>query len=80
MKAVRNQKLWNSELGNQGSMNVLKRIIVGFQQGDRQNSQILRNDTFCRLPISGAQCIITTEIYPVVGILMKYDDDDYTQG
>ena len=33
-------------------------IFIGFQQQDRQNSQNLNNDTFCRLPVVSAQCII----------------------
>ena len=40
----------------------------------------MNNDTFCRLPVVSAQCIIGTEKYPDAGILLNYDDDDYTQG
>ena len=47
---------------------------------DRQDSQNLINDTFCRLPVVSAQCIIGTEKYPDAGILLIYDDDDYSQG
>ena len=61
MKEVNNQNLWNFELGSQDSMNVPIWIIIGFQQQDRQDSQKLNNDTFCRLPIVSAQCIIGTE-------------------
>ena len=55
-------------------------IIIGFQQRDRQNSQNLINGTFCRLPVVSAQCIFGTEKYPDAGILLNYDDDDYSQG
>ena len=55
-------------------------IIIGFQQQDRQDSQVLKNDTFCRLPVVSAQCVIGTEKYLDTGILVNYDDDDYSQG
>ena len=60
-------------------MNVLLWIIIGFHQKDRQDSQNLNNHTFCRLPVVSAQCIIGTEKYPDAGILLNYDDDDYSQ-
>ena len=40
----------------------------------------MNNDTFYRLPVSSAQCIIGTEKYPDSAILLNYDDDDYSQG
>ena len=81
MKQVNNQNVWNSELGSQENMNVPIWIIIGFQQQDRQDSQNSNNDTFCRLPIVSAQCIIGTEKYPDAGIFLNYDDDDdYSQG
>ena len=80
MKEVNNQNVWNFELGSRENMNVPIWIIIGFQQRDRQDSQNLNNDTFCRLPVVSAQCIIGTEKYPDVGILLNYDDDDYSQG
>ena len=80
MKEVNNQNLWKFELGSQESMNVPIWIIIGFQQQDRQDSQNLNNDTFCRLPVVSAQCVIGTEKYPDAGILLNYDDDDYSQG
>ena len=80
MKEVNNQNLWNFELGSHENMNVPIWIIIGFQQRDRQDSQNLNNDTFCRLPVVSAQCIIGTEKYPDAGILLNYDDDDYSQG
>ena len=80
MKEVHNQNLWNFELGSQENMNVTIWIIIGFQQEDRQDSQKLNNDSFCRLPVVSAQCVIGTEKYPDAGILLNYDDDDYSQG
>ena len=80
MKEVNNQNLWNFELGSHENMNVPIWIIIGFQQRDRQDSQNLNNDNFCRLPVVSAQCIIGTEKYPDAGILLNYDDDDYSQG
>ena len=80
MKQVNNQNVWNFELGSQENMNVPIWIIIGFQQQDRQDSQNLNSDTFCRLPVVSAQCIIGTEKYPDTGILLNYDDDDYSQG
>ena len=80
LKEVKNQNLWNFELGSHENMNVPIWIIIGFQQRDRQDSQNLNNDTFCRLPVVSAQCIIGTEKYPDAGVLINYDDDDYSQG
>ena len=80
MKQVNNQNLWNFELGSQENMNVPIWTIIGFQQQDRQDSQNLNNDTFCRLPVISAQCVIGTEKYPDAGILLNYDEDDYSQG
>ena len=61
MKEVNNQNLWKFDLGSQENMNVPIRIIKGFQQQDRQDSQNLNNDTFCRLHVVSAQGIIRTE-------------------
>ena len=80
MKEVNNQNVWNFEMGSHENMNVPIWIVIGFQQRDRQDSQNLNNDTFCRLPVVSAQCIIGTEKYPDAGILLNYDDDDYSQG
>ena len=46
MKGVKNQNLWNFELGSQGSILVPVWINVSFQQRDRQDSQNLYIDTF----------------------------------
>ena len=80
MKQMNNQNVWNFELGCQQNMTIPIWIIIGFQQQDRQDSQNLNNDTFCRLPVVSAQCIIDSEKYPDAGILLNYDDDDYSQG
>ena len=40
----------------------------------------MNNDTFCRLPVVSAQCVIGTEKNPDAGVLLNYDDDDYSQG
>ena len=61
LKQVKNQNLLNFELGSQENMNVPIWIIIDFQQQDRQDSQDLNNDTFCRLPVVSAQYVIGTE-------------------
>ena len=80
LKEVDTQNLWSFELGTHENMNVPIWIVVRFQQRDRQDSQKLAKDTFCRLPITSAQCVFSTEKYPDSGILLNYDDDDYNQG
>ena len=80
VKEMNNQNVWNFELGSQENMNVPIWIIIRFQQRDREDSQNLNNDAFCRLPVVSAQCIIGTEKYPDARILLNYDDDDYAQG
>ena len=47
---------------------------------DRQYDQNLNNDTFVRLPVISAQVVIGKERYPDTGILLNYNDDDYSQG
>ena len=61
-------------------MNVAVWIFLGFQQQDRQDSQNLNNDTFYRLPVTSAQCILGTEKNPDAGILLSYDADDFSRG
>ena len=78
MKEVNNQNLWTFELGSQESLNDRIWIIIGFQ--DRQDSQNLNKVTFCKLPVTSAQCNIGTGNYPDASILLNYDDDDYSQG
>ena len=80
MEELKNQNLWNFKLGSQESMNVPIWLIIGFQQQDRQDFQYFIKDTFCRLPLFRAQCVIGTEKYPEAGILVNNDDDDYSQG
>ena len=80
MKEVNTQNLWTFELGTQEGVNVPIWIFVAFQQNDRQNDQTLNKDTFYRPLVSSAQCIIGTEKYPDSGILLNYNDDDYSQG
>ena len=67
-------------MGTQEGIKVPIWIFVGFQQRDRQNSQSLNDDTFYKPPVTSAQCIMGTEKYPDSGILLKYNDDDYSQG
>ena len=80
MKEVNTQNFWTFELGTQEGANVPIWIYVAFQQHDRQHDQTLNNDTFYRMPVTSAQCIIVTEKYPDSAILLNYDDDDYSQG
>ena len=80
MKEVNTQNFWTFELGTQEGVNVPIWIYVAFQQYDRQHDQTLNNDTFYRMPVTSAQCIIRTEKYPDRAILLNYDNDDYSQG
>ena len=80
MKEVKTQNLWSFELGTQEGINLPIWIIVGFQQRDRQFSQSMNNDTFYRPPATSAQCIIGTEKYAGSAILLKYDNDEHSQG
>ena len=52
---------------------------MGFHQRALQDSQKLKQVTFCTLPVSSAQDIIGTEKYPDAGILFHYDENDYSQ-
>ena len=79
MKEVNTQNLWTFELGTQEGINMPVWIYIVFQQSDRQHDQNLNNETFYRLPVTSAQCIIGTEKYPDTAILLSYDDDDYSQ-
>ena len=80
MKEVNTQNFWTFELGTQEGINIPTWIFVAFQQNDRQHDQNLNNDTFVRLPVISAQVVIGTERYPDSGILLNYEDDDYSQG
>ena len=80
MKEVNTQNFWTFELGTQEGINIPTFIFVAFQQNDRQHDQNLNNDTFVRLPVISTQVVIGTEKYPDSGIILNYDDDDYSQG
>ena len=80
MKEVNTQNFWTFELGTQEGVNVPIWVFVAFQQHDRQHDQTLNNDTFYRMRVTSAQCIIGTEKYPDSATLLIYDDDDYCQG
>ena len=79
-KEVNTQIFRTFELGTQEGINIPTWVFVAFQQNDRQHDQNLDNDTFVRLPVISAQVVIGTERYPDSGILLNYDDDDYSQG
>ena len=80
MKEVNTQNFWTFELGTQEGINIPTWIFVAFQQNDRQHDQNSNNDTFVRPAVISAQVIIGTERYPDSGILLNYDDDNYSQG
>ena len=80
MKEVNTQNLWTFELGTQEGINVPIWIFVALQQNYRQNDQNLNNDTFYKPLVTSTQWIIGTEKYPDSGILLNYNDDDYSQG
>ena len=54
-------------------------IIVGFQQREKQDSQILNTDTFFRRPVTSAQSIFGTGKFPDSAFPKNYDDDNYSQ-
>ena len=80
IKEVNTQNLWTFELGTQEGINVPIWMFVASQQNVRQTDQDLNNDTFYRPLVASAQCIIGTEKYPDSGLLLNYNDDDYSQG
>ena len=80
MKEVNTQKFWTFELGIQEGINFPLLININFQQNDRHHDQNLNNDTSVRRPVINAQVVIGTEMYPDSGILLNYNDDDYSQG
>ena len=55
-------------------------IFEGFQQKEILRLQNLNNGTFRSLPVISAQCKLSTGNYPDAGILLIYNDDDYSQG
>ena len=40
----------------------------------------MKKDSFSRLAVTSAQSIIGTEKYPDAGLLVYFDDDEYSQG
>ena len=80
MKEVNTQNFWSFELGTQEGINIPTWVFEALQQNDRQHDQNLNNDTFVRLPVISAQVVIGTERCPDSGILLNYDDYDYSQG
>ena len=80
LKKVKNQNLWNFELGSQKSMIVPIFTFSRFQQRDGQDSQNLNIDVFFKLPVTNAQCVIGMEKYSDAGIILFHDDDDFCQG
>ena len=54
--------------------------IIGFQERDRQDSPNLNNDTFVDYLLLVLNIILELKKNPNSGILINYDDDDYTQG
>ena len=80
MEELNTRNLWTFELGTQEGIIVPIWIFVAFQQNIRQKDQDLNNDAFYRPLVTSAQCIIGIEKYPDSGILLKYNDDYYTQG
>ena len=61
MREVETRSFWAFELGTQVGINVPMQCIVGFQQKDSHDSQILNNDAFDRPPLTSAHCIIGGE-------------------
>ena len=61
MKEVNTQNFCSFGLATQESINIPIWIFIVFQQNDREHDQNLNNYTFCRLPVTSAQCIFGTE-------------------
>ena len=80
MREVNTQNFWTFELGTQEGVNVPIWVFIAFQQQNRKPDQTLNNDTFYRMPVTSAQCIIGTEKHPDSATLLNYDNDDYFQG
>ena len=80
MKKLFTQNLWHFELASQKGIKVPFGLTVRLQQRNRQKSQNLKNVTFHRLIVTSAQCKIGTEKYHNAGIIIIYDNDDYSQG
>ena len=70
-KEMNTQSFWTFELGTQEGINIPLWIFTVFRQSDREHDQNLNNDTFCRLPVTSAQCSIGTERCPDSDILLN---------
>ena len=79
-KEMNTQILWTFELGSGKGINVPMWNFVGFQRRKGQDSQILNKDTFCRHPVTSAQCIIGTEKCTASAVLLNNDGDEISQG
>ena len=71
LKDVNTQSLWTFELGTQEGISVAIWIIVGLHPKERQDSQNLNNDTFNRLPVTSAQCVVGIDKIPDSPTLLK---------
>ena len=54
--------------------------LVALQNRDKQSSEYLNKDIPGRLLVDSAQCIIGTRKKLESGLLIIYDNDDYSQG
>ena len=79
-KEVNTQNFWTFDLCTQEGLNFSIGIIVGLQQRDKQDSQNINKDTFYKLPVTSAQCIIVVDKDTDSAILLNYNDDYYAQG
>ena len=70
LREVNTQNSWIFELGTQEGINIHLWIFTVFRQNDREQDQNMNNDTFCRLPVTSAQCNFGTERYPDSAILL----------
>ena len=71
MEEVNTQNLWSFDLETHDGINIPIRIVIGFQQIERQDSQNMKNGSFFRPPVTSAQCIIRTEKYLDSAILIN---------
>ena len=61
MQEVKNQNVWQFHVRTEEGINLPIFIIICFQQQVRGKSQNHNDDTFCRLHVTSAQCIVGTE-------------------
>ena len=62
-KDVNTNNKWKFELGNSGESTPTY-VVVGFQAGNKVDSQTHNNSTFNRLSVSNAVCKMGSEKYP----------------